>query len=507
MKPFSGDKTVLLVAGLVGLAAWLWFRLYTGITLEDALITFRYAQNLAQGNGFVFNLGERVLGTTTPLLTLVLGLLGAVLGASTIPVIANVLMFAASLGAGVFTFQGLRALSLSREGAGLVLIGFYLHPSTLWTTAGGMETPLVLFFMALGFWALVTERFTIAAASSALLILTRVDGAIWSAGVLLLIFLRNRRAFLKGLFVSAAIVSPWLLFAEWYFGSFVPSTVIAKRLIGEHAAFSVAAFLEEARWLAKPFCAAAPFAATFGLLLFFCGAVLLSWKRESPILRWLVVYPFLFTLAFYFGRAPRFRWYLVPATWSALIVGILGLHESWRRFGRLSRVGSSMVGLALGAIFFLGFLRADLRVARHDHDYQINEDGTRKALGIWLNRTSAKGAVVAMEAIGYQGYYSRRTVIDLGGLVSPKVVAIHQSSKDNAKAFATICEKLRPDYIVLRSYEFEENIHFHGGKLFDGEEQRKEFDAKYRKVKEFVAPLPAGWGKLSRVTVFQRRRE
>ncbi|MFT5195159.1 MAG: hypothetical protein ACI9EW_000739 [Cellvibrionaceae bacterium] len=33
---------------------------------DDAFITFRYAQNLANGIGFVYNPGEWVLGTTAP---------------------------------------------------------------------------------------------------------------------------------------------------------------------------------------------------------------------------------------------------------------------------------------------------------------------------------------------------------------------------------------------------------------------------------------------------------
>src|SRR6266496_4099807 len=55
----------LLFAG--ALVAWILFASYTRMRLEDALITFRYAENLALGKGFVYNAGERVLGTTTPL--------------------------------------------------------------------------------------------------------------------------------------------------------------------------------------------------------------------------------------------------------------------------------------------------------------------------------------------------------------------------------------------------------------------------------------------------------
>ena len=51
---------------------WLGFRPF-----DDTYITFRYSLNLASGHGFVYNLGEPVLGTTTPLWALALALFAA----------------------------------------------------------------------------------------------------------------------------------------------------------------------------------------------------------------------------------------------------------------------------------------------------------------------------------------------------------------------------------------------------------------------------------------------
>ena len=63
------DIALLVLALLACLQA---FRVFQGYVFEDAYITYRYADNLAAGHGFVFNPGERVFGTTTPLYTLVL---------------------------------------------------------------------------------------------------------------------------------------------------------------------------------------------------------------------------------------------------------------------------------------------------------------------------------------------------------------------------------------------------------------------------------------------------
>ena len=52
---------LIFVAGIIFIV----FRME--VIYDDPYITFRYAKNLADGKGFVFNEGERVGGTTTPL--------------------------------------------------------------------------------------------------------------------------------------------------------------------------------------------------------------------------------------------------------------------------------------------------------------------------------------------------------------------------------------------------------------------------------------------------------
>jgi arabinofuranosyltransferase len=69
---------------LVGLA--LLARLLPGPrTIDDAFITFRYARNLLEGYGLVYNPGEQVLGTTTPLYAGLMAGLGALSGGASAP--------------------------------------------------------------------------------------------------------------------------------------------------------------------------------------------------------------------------------------------------------------------------------------------------------------------------------------------------------------------------------------------------------------------------------------
>ncbi len=63
----------------------------TGFTADDAFITYRYADNLARGNGFVYNIGERVQGTSSPLFTLMLAGVALLGGHDTLPAVAKII--------------------------------------------------------------------------------------------------------------------------------------------------------------------------------------------------------------------------------------------------------------------------------------------------------------------------------------------------------------------------------------------------------------------------------
>jgi hypothetical protein len=108
--------------------------------------------------------------------------------------------------------------------------------------------------------------------------------------------------------------------------------------------------------------------------------------------------------------------------------------------------------------------------------------------------------------VGYQGTYARRPIIDLAGLVSPEVVRIRRRTRSNAEAFDEILRTLRPETIVLRSFEVDANRHAHGGPLFDTPVQRDTFFAHYAEAGRFVAPYPQIWGENAALTVWDRVR-
>ncbi|MDH4158307.1 MAG: hypothetical protein OEW00_13635, partial [candidate division Zixibacteria bacterium] len=70
----STTRRNLVIIFVATVAVRLVFNILTRFTADDAFITYRYAENMAMGYGFVYNEGQRVLGTSTPLFTLMLAL-------------------------------------------------------------------------------------------------------------------------------------------------------------------------------------------------------------------------------------------------------------------------------------------------------------------------------------------------------------------------------------------------------------------------------------------------
>src|SRR5579872_308278 len=112
----------------------------THFTGEDYLITLRYAENLARGHGFVYNLGERVLGTTTPLYTLFLALLTWLgLPATVLGKGVNILADSAVC---LALYCWLRLLKQEKAGICAAFLAAILPLNIQWAVSG-METGLV----------------------------------------------------------------------------------------------------------------------------------------------------------------------------------------------------------------------------------------------------------------------------------------------------------------------------------------------------------------------------
>jgi hypothetical protein len=92
------------------------------------------------------------------------------------------------------------------------------------------------------------------------------------------------------------------------------------------------------------------------------------------------------------------------------------------------------------------------QVLPHVRTFSPAIEASLVAWGRWFDRHAAPGAVIATPDIGAIGYYSRRRVVDLAGLVTPAMVEpLTRREPEQVIAAFDFAAFSRPDYLVDRA--------------------------------------------------------
>jgi hypothetical protein len=493
------DRLQLWILLLVSLLVWIAYALHTGMQLEDALITYKYAENLVAGNGLVYNVGERVLGTTTMLFTLLLAAGGYVFGIGAIPAVALVISLAAMVATGFLSYQILRSFECPHYTSLLGVASVLIGPHMVWAYCGRMETALVIFLMAASLYALIRKRFALSGTLAALLVTTRPDGLVWAVLLCVAVFFTDRRGALRFIIPALIIGVIYVGATTIFYCTPIPQSIIAKAVIGKDDTLAWTI-----RWWVSMF-SIAPASSWIALPFALLGVWTIAKLRKlTPAKLLFLAFPFAYIGLFILTRAPLHAWYAIPARWAITLIAVAGTAMFIAPRVRAKKWRMSFA-ITLSAVWLGAQLFTLLREAETDRMRQANEDGTRRKVGEWINAHALPNDRVALEPIGYAGYYSKRKVIDMAGLISPEIVEIRKRSQTNAEAFQRMIDALRPEFIVLRSMEVDSNQHFHGGKLFLTTEDSVQFRAMHEEVYRVKAPYPQVWSVDSTFTIFRRK--
>ena len=430
-----------------------------GYVTDDTFIHLQYATHLAAGRGMVFNVGERIYGCTSPLWV-------------------TLLADAIALG-----FDGLTAAKVIGAAAALASVGLFMQlmrrtvrdPSlraaatiawagNAWMvrwSMSGMETPLAAALTLAGFVAF-TEGSSWGArplrtgALWALAALARPEAVflllLW--GVFLLIETDDRaglRRLVLGLLAPVVVYGGWLAFTRLYFGTFWPQTFVAKVAGGEELHAHAQNLWRLVRIVL----------ATEGLLALVLVLSLLlggrrMWPSAVPSQRlvpwaWMIGLPTLYVAR----GVPVISRYLVPVL---PVIGWLAWRaaDRWwmgddpgparRRFGTILAVVLASLVVAQNLVVY----RAE--VLPHVRSFSPAIERSLIVWGRWFDRNADARAVIATPDIGAIGYYSRRRVVDLGGLVTPAMVpGLARTGPEDVVAGFFFATFSRPDYLVDRA--------------------------------------------------------
>ena len=177
----------------------------------------------------MFNPGERIMGSTSPLHALLSALIYALVGKEALPSVMSALGCAGWMAQAIAVFFLLRA-ALGALPAFLAALAVAVGAagSSEWVT---LETNLVAAFALWAVVAAVASRWTAAALLLGLAGLTRPDAYLLALplGLLALPTLRaGRLRWWPPALAFTAVTVPWLVFAAVYFGTVVPQSAATK---------------------------------------------------------------------------------------------------------------------------------------------------------------------------------------------------------------------------------------------------------------------------------------
>lgn len=407
----------LLLLGTAVLALGLQVAGFHPLRHDDAYITYRYGQNLASGEGLVFNPGERLMGSTSPGHALLSAGVYAVVGRERLPAVM------AAVGCLGWTVHAV-LLFLLLEGA-----------------LGGLGAGLVASCFAAGAawsfeWVALETDLAAAAVTAALLAGVRGRWT-WAAGLLAVAGLLRPDAYLAGLplgflalpaalsrttpigpplLAFGAITAPWFLFAKLYFGSVLPQSAVAKVGRATAGEYLLHLLRDPARVLWPGAEATWPWVAATWLLTVLGSWALISRQHRLWVLpaygalhfaAYLVLRPFI-----------QHRWHLYPLVWVVVVLALAAVASvSQARPARIARPVAAVALLGLLALYghrswlWTEHVQSGYWWGQRDRVY-------RRVAEYLLTHGDPATQRVATVEVGTLAYYGGFRMLDLGGLVT-----------------------------------------------------------------------------------------
>lgn len=424
------DKKISLIF-IVTIAIRIIFHLLTNFTYDDAYITFRYVENLVSGNGFVYNPGEHVLGTTTPLFTLILSIF-RILGLS----IQKSALFISLLCAGataiiIYRFAGY--LRFTRFTLIPVII-YILFPRLLTTDTGGMETALFTLLVTAGIYFYYRQQPYYAIASATLASVTRPEGFLLLAMLLAVTCYKDKRDWLRYISMPLVIILPWFMFSYFYFGSIIPNSITAKLAL--YSRFGTRPVLDNLLFI---FGLTNPLGIVL-LLMAVIGSYWLWKKQNFGLFAGVWLLGMILPLAF--SKTHLFLWYTTPIVPVYLLFAGASLPYFTERL-QISAVRLRHLSNLIALLLVVVLLAGNINNVSYFSAYQHTLESVHKNIGLYLRTQGNEDDIVAAEDIGYIGYFSRLKIIDRDGLISPEVVPYNRSGH-----YYQLIVDYKPDWVV-----------------------------------------------------------
>ena len=467
-------------------------------TIDDSYITYRYARNLLSGEGFVYNPGERVLGTTTPLYTGLMALSALPTGGvnAPYPSLAWLINALADGLTCILLFTMGRRLGFGWAGLGTALT-WAIAPFSVTFAIGGLETSVYILLLTGMIYNHWQGRHVLAALLACLAFLTRPDALILIGLVALdrfwQLLIEWRQARQSGrpsprfpwaevlVFTLPTLV--WIGVSTAYFGSPLPHSIEAKSVA--YRLHPEEGFVRLLQHYTTPFLEHL----TFGMSWVAVGMVLHpflflvgAWQsvRAAPRLWPWAFYPWIYFAIFAMANPLIFRWYLsppLPAYMFFILIGAENLIDSvGATIARRRRPATDeqvqvtprrITQIVLAVLVVAAPAMLSLREWRLHPDHGLDRPAPEMAwyklellyrqavdeLRVEIQQAPGDRLILAAGDVGVLGFFSSATILDTVGLNSPQSTGYYPLDPALYVISYAIPPDLileeQPDYVVI----------------------------------------------------------
>lgn len=435
---------------------------------DDAAITFRYVERIIiDGRGFTYNDHEHVQGASSPLYTLILAAIhyfgvdieNAAFAMGLVLFIASVLL-AFYLASNISNqWGGLLA------GFALASDGFYRYQAL-----SGMESVLSVVLGLLTVSAILKNRPVLTGIFLGLAIWNKLDAGLLALAVGIVWLFVYRKFPYKIACISLLVVLPWFLFAEYYYGSIIPNSMIAKmhHEIGKNFNYYwILEFIEnDFRFLYLALAASLTFSIK--------KLNLLSTQRGSVhsaifiLMGWFVLHGVVFSVLNLGGNYP---WYLTVLIPPLIILASSGVFSVYKTFEN-KKIPYWLLIFGLLLTFAIPSMKIfetstlnELKVGNSIKSFEVF-DNDRRLAGIFLDQYASKQEVVD-SGYGWVAFESRmpfndRTNLNSRDILEPASYAVDHGNPHQVGSNAPIIPK---GYIPLATFNLASDM-FHGHSWF-----------------------------------------
>lgn len=380
----------------------------TQALVDDAYIFQRVVDNLINGHGWTYNPGTQVNPITSPLFAVILWAAHAIPMDDTARIAWVYLAANLLLGWGLYQALREQGRMLAWTAAAVITTSGVLVAS--W----GMETSLFLACVVLAALAYVKDRHLLAGVLSALAALTRPEG-LALVGVLAAAHWWVHRRVLWGMvLINLLVVAPWFTYSWLTFGHALPNSVSVKAI--QH---NIGWFKTQPPWglyfLTQP----RRMPLTYVLVAVGLWQVLRWWRAGVRFPGLVLAFGLVQVAAYSLMGAPvGYFWYLAPGNLALDLAAVAGAF--WLAQQALARVGASGPRWSWlpSVAVMVGMLRLAMTPFVPVTDYRLGAEYA--AAGRWIDQNTRPDEVVAATEIGYLGYFSKREIRDIHGLIHPE---------------------------------------------------------------------------------------